>query len=175
MKSRHFHWIVLLSCATMGLSVRCGAPAAQKETTSTASTQPESRPTADVCGLLTAAEIEKVLGSAPGESQPGTDGLGECTWPSAGASSPLLTLKLSSTDLDSYEAFVHSYQTEFGGEEPSAEYYHRVQDLGTWAMYVVDDGALRIYQGDRRLDVAPQPRDEEKAVALGRMAAGRLK
>lgn len=168
----------MLSAAALGLSVRCGPSPAPKETKSSESAPAETRASVDVCGLLTAAEIDQVLGRAPGEPQsgPGTEGLGECTWPSAAdSSSPLLSLKLSTTDLDSYDAFVHSYQTEFGGEEPSTEYYHRIQALGTWAMYVVDEGALRIYHGDRRLDVAPKPPDEEKAIALGKMAAGRLK
>ncbi len=166
----------MVLCAVLGLSIQCGGPAAQKETAKPESAKPETStaPNANVCGLLTAAEIEQVLGSAPGEPRAGTDGLGDCTWPAADGSSTVLTLKLSTTDLGSYDAFVRSYQTEFGGEEPSPEYYHRIQDLGTWAMYVVDDGAVRIYKGDRRLEVAPVPADEAKAVALGRMAAARL-
>jgi hypothetical protein len=162
------------SCAALVLAIRCSGPAPQQKETPPSETHAQAPPGADVCALLTSSEIEQVLASAPGAPQKGTDGLGECTW-SMAAGAPLLTLKLSSTDLGSYDAFVHSYQTEFGGEEPSPEYYHRVPDIGTWAMYVVDEGALRVYQGDRRLDVAPKPPDEQKAVALGRLAAGRLK
>ncbi|HEY7699340.1 MAG TPA: DUF3558 family protein [Vicinamibacteria bacterium] len=182
LRRKSFRLQRILLLAAVGLSIRCGAPEPEKQSTaaSTATATPSVNPEAagaarvDVCGLLTSAEIEQALGKRPGEAKAGTEGLGECAWPSADDPSPLLTLKLSANNLASYDAFVSRYQTEFGGEEPSPEYYHRVEGLGTWAMYVVDDGALRIYRGDRLLEVAPKPADEAKAVALGKMAATRL-
>jgi hypothetical protein len=164
----------LLTAAGVALTLACGGSEPAGESTP-ATEEPAAAPSVDVCGLLTAADIEAAVGRAAGEAAPGTSGLGECTWPSAdGSVASLVHLELDEAKLDSYEDFIQSYLRDFG-EEPSRERHREVQGIGDWAMYEEDDHALRVYVGDRVLVVGlAAPAGEEQALGLAEKAVPRL-
>jgi hypothetical protein len=152
----------------------CGGsqPEPAATTTEDAATAPASA--SEACGLLTAEEIGGVMGASPGAPQPGPSGTESCNWPSAAGSGPIVEVWLSPSGYSNFEAFVASYQSEFGGEEPSRDQYRPIDGLGDWAMYVVDDGELQIHRAGRMLQVTTSPPSEERAVALGQKAVARL-
>jgi hypothetical protein len=112
------------------------------------------------------------MGASPGAPQAGQTEL--CTWPSSSGSGPLVQVELTESGFSTFEAFVSSYQTEFGGEEPPRERFRPIDGLGDWAMYVVDDGLLQIHRAGRMLVIVTTPAGEEQAVALGQKAIARL-
>ncbi len=126
------------------------------------------------CALLTAEEIQEVLGRAPGAPQ-NPVGTEECIWSSADdPSSILVRLATSDSGYASYDGFVASYSAEFGGEQPPTEYYRPIQGVGDWAMYVADENAIQVFKGGRMVQVAPNPPNEAQALALAQRAAARM-
>jgi hypothetical protein len=126
------------------------------------------------CAILTADDIREVLGKAPGAPQTPV-GTEQCIWSSADDPSVILVrLTTSDSGYASYDAFVASYAAEFGGEQPPAEYYRPIQGVGDWAMYVADESAIQVFKGGRMLQVAPNPPNEEQALALAQKAVPRL-
>jgi hypothetical protein len=171
--NRSFRPAILFAAVTAFASCgRSEAPPAE-----TASTEPATGTApapAGTCALLTAGEIQEVLGKAPGAPQP-LEGTEVCTWPSAeDPSTTLLRLTFTDSGYPSYEAFVSSYQAEFGGEEPPKQYFRPIEGVGDWAMYVADENALQVYKGSRMLQVGTVPPDEQQAIALAKKALPRL-
>jgi hypothetical protein len=159
--------------AALLLLTGCGGSEPPPAETETETSAPEPAPaaTTDVCALVTAEEIQEVLGEAPGAPEASSAGLGGCRWPSASSSATLLEMSVAPTSLKSYDDFVADYGREFGGENPSKEYYRPHEGVGDWALYRKDDGVLQVYVGDRMLQiVAP----EEKSVAIAAMALSRF-
>ncbi|MGH9323340.1 MAG: DUF3558 family protein, partial [Vicinamibacteria bacterium] len=163
-------WLILVAGLAFSAVVApgCGGGQAPEEsaTTSEAASTEEASSSLDVCTLLTPAEIQEVMGQAPGDPQHLEEGLGGCAWSTADSSSTLVRIVLSGSSYDSYEDFVAGYQSEFGGEEPPTEYYRPIQGVGDWAMYLADQGALQVFQGGRMLEVATTPADEARSVEL---------
>lgn len=159
--------------ALLGLA-GCGGSDVPEPSATTESAPERPAGSVDACGLLTAEEIGGVMGASPGEPQAGPSQMGDCTWPSSSGSGPLVTLELTQSGYSTFEAFVASYQSEFGGEEPSRDQYRPVVGLGDWAMYVVDDGLLQIHRAGRMLLIGTSPAGEEQAVGLGQKAITRL-
>ena len=164
----------LIATVFVALTVACGGPEPSSETAPPAE-KAAAAPSLDLCGLLTAADIEDALGQAAGDAAPGTGGLGECSWPSAdGSVARLVHLELDDAKLDSYEDFIQTYLRDFG-EEPARERHPEVQGIGDWAMYEEDDHSLRVYVGARVLAVTvAAPAAEEQAMALAEKAVPRL-
>jgi hypothetical protein len=171
--NRFFYRAIFLAAFTACVS--CGgseAPPAQTESAKPAAGT-ASAPTG-TCALLTAGEIQEVLGKAAGAPQP-LEGTEVCTWPSAeDPSTTLLRLTFTDSGYPSYEGFVSSYQAEFGGEEPPKQYFRPIEGVGDWAMYVADENALQVYKGGRMLQVGTVPPDEQQAIALAKKAVPRL-
>ena len=134
----------------------------------------EAAPAVDLCGLLTAAEVEQVLGTRPGEPEPGEEALGQCTWASPGGEGPLVVLTLDKAVLHSFDDFVAAYGEEFGGEDPPRDRFHPVEGLGDWAMYRADDHMVRTFRGDRVLEVSAPSAEEAQVVELAKLAMSRL-
>jgi hypothetical protein len=151
-----------------------GGGAPEPEASSASDTPAASANPVDVCGLLTTADIEEVLEKTPGEPEDGSPGMSECSWPSLEGPSPLVHLAVTTSGLESFQAFVQSYQSEFGGEEPPREYFAPIEGLGTWAMYRVDDELLEVHIGERLLELKINPPSQDKAVALARKAIPKL-
>jgi hypothetical protein len=161
-------WTVVLA-GTLGACGTAQAPPAEAP-------PPESAPvaTSSACSLLTAAEIQEVLGRAPGApiTPPGAE---DCVYPDASDSTlTILRVSLADSGYSSYDSFVATYQAEFGGEEPPREYYRPVEGIGDWAMYVADENALQVFRGGKMLQVSPNPPDEGKALGLAHKAIARL-
>jgi Protein of unknown function (DUF3558) len=165
---------IVSSTISLLLLAVCGGSGAPEPAASSA-TEEKAATTVDVCGLLTSAEIEQALGKAPSsEPKAGSEGMSECSWPSPEGASPLVHLVVSPSGQDSWEAFVLSYQSEFGGEEPPPEYFVRIEGLGSWAVYRVDDNLLEVHAGDRTLEVRIDPPGQDGAEAIARKALSRL-
>ncbi|HXV62599.1 MAG TPA: hypothetical protein VEK15_18005 [Vicinamibacteria bacterium] len=130
-------------------------------------------PEVDVCSFLTAAEIEDVLGLAPGEPQRGSEGIASCTWAAPDGSGSLVQLVLRETTLGSYEDFVFEYGEEFGGENPPRDRFRPLEGPGDWSMYVADDNAIRVFRGEEELRVISEAEeaDEEILIDLAEKAA----
>ncbi len=110
---------------------------------------------ADLCALLTSADIEAALGTSAGESTSGDDGKGQCSWATADGSGTLVVLTLERADLDSFDEFVANFGEDFGGEDPPREEYHPVEGVaGDWAMYVAEEHMVRAFRGDDVLEVS---------------------
>jgi hypothetical protein len=176
MRSRNFRskLAALAALVTLAALVGCGGSGAPEES-ATPSAEPEtSAARVDVCGFLTSADIEEVLGTAPGEPQPGDEGLGECSWSAADGSGSLARLILDEATLTSFDDFVMEFGEEFGGENPPRERFHPVEGLGDWAMYVADDSAIRVFRGDKMLEVRSEAAngDEDTLEALAGKAVG---
>ena len=131
----------------------------------------EAPPAANLCNLLTADEIAEVMGAAPGEPTADSEG---CAWPSAGGGDPLVELSMSRSTLKSYDDFVAEYGREFGGENPSKEYYQPVEGLGDWGLYRTTGDVLEIHSGDRMLAMIVRPASRANAEALAGKALPRL-
>jgi hypothetical protein len=154
----------LASCGPSG-----GSEAPQGEASSA-----ETSPASGTCALLTAEEIQEVLGKAAGSPQAPV-GTEDCIWPDASdPATNLLRLTSSESGYSSYDSFVASYQAEFGGEQPPAEYYRPIPGVGDWAMWVADENALQVFRGGRMLQVSTSPPDEAKSLALAQKALPRL-
>ena len=167
-------FVGILIIGVCAFAVGCGGGGAPGES-SAASGEPDvSTPAVDLCGFLTAADIEEVLGTSPGEPEGGTEGMGECTWAAADGSGSLVRLSLDEALLDSFDDFVMEFGEEFGGENPPEDRFHPVEGLGDWAMYVADDSAIRVFRGDRELEVRSEAAegDEETLKALAERAVG---
>jgi hypothetical protein len=162
----------LTACASCGSSE---APRGESASNETAAPAAETQAAASgTCALLTAAEIQEVLGQAPGAHQ-APEGTQDCIWSSADdPSSTLVRLTTSDSGLASFDSFVISYQAEFGGEEPPREYFRPIEGVGDWAMYVADENALQVFKGGRMLQVATNPPDEARALELAKRAIPRL-
>ncbi len=162
---KHF----LLSFWLAAALTSCGsAEAPQGESAS------EPPPASGTCALLTADEIEEVLGRAPGAPQ-APEGTEDCLWPAADdPSTNLVRLVLSDSGFPSFDSFVVSYQAEFGGEEPPRDYYRPIEGVGDWAMYVADENALQVFKGVRMLQLATNPPNEAQAISLAQKAVPRL-
>ena len=154
----------------------CGgseAPPAEPASAGTASSEPQAAAAA-TCALLSAEEIQEVLGKAPGAPR-APEGTKDCVWPPADdPSSTLVRVTTSDSGFASYDGFVASYQAEFGGEQPPTEYYRPIDGVGDWAMYVADENAVQVFKGGRMLQVGTNPPDEQQAIALAQKAAPRL-
>jgi hypothetical protein len=81
---------------------------------------------------------------------------------------------VSPSTLESYDDFVAEYGREFGGENPSKEYYQPVEGLAAWALYRTSGDVLEVYTGDRMLGVTVRPVSKEHAVSLAEKAIARL-
>lgn len=167
---QHILWPALLLPALTS----CSGSEAPRAETASAETATEPAAASGTCAFLTAAEIQEVLGRAPGAPQP-TEGTEDCLWPSAeDPTTHLVRLRFSSSGYASYDSFVSSYQAEFGGEQPPAEYYRPIEGVGDWAMYVADENAIQVFKGGRMLQVGMNPPDEQQAIALAQKAVPRL-
>ena len=175
MKDRVFiHRILLPGLLLAGLTYCGGSEAPQSEPASAGTSEPQAA-ASGTCSLLTADEIQEVLGNAPGAPQ-SPEGTEDCLWPSADdPSSTLVRLTISDSGFASFDGFVASYQAEFGGEEPPREYYRPIEGVGDWAMYVADENALQAFKGGRMLQVGTNPPDEAQAIALAQKAIPRLR
>jgi len=169
------HRVVLPAILLAGLTCCGGSEAPQSESAPASTTAAEQKaPASGTCALLTAEEIQEVLGKAPGAPQ-SPEGTGECLWSSADApSSTLVRVTVSDSGFVSFDGFVASYQAEFGGEEPPREYYRPIEGVGDWAMYVADENALQVFKGGRLLQVGTNPPDEAQAIALAQKAIQRM-
>jgi hypothetical protein len=145
----------------------CGGSEAPPESAPKA----EAPPAANLCNLLTSEEISDVMGTAPGEPAADSDG---CAWPSSGGGEPLVEVSVSRSSLKSYDDFVAEYGREFGGENPSKEYYQPVEGLGDWGLYRTSGDVLEVHSGDRMLAVIVRPASRENAEALAGKALPRL-
>jgi len=156
--------------------ISCGgseAPPGESDSPGTAAPEPQAA-ASGTCALLTAEEIQEVLGKATGAPQT-PEGTEDCIWSSADdPSSTLVRLTTSDSGFASYDGFVASYQAEFGGEQPPTEYYRPIEGVGDWAMYVADENALQAFKGGRMLQVGTNPPDEQQAIALAKKAVPRL-
>lgn len=164
--------IGILMLVSLVFVAGCGGGGAPGES-SAPSVEAEARaPAVDVCAFLSAADIEDVLGTAPGEPEPGSDDLGECSWAAADGSGSLVHLSLDEALLDSFDDFVMEFGRDFGGENPPRDRFHPVEGLGDWAMYVGDDSAIRVFRGDRELEVRSEAAkgNEETLKALAERA-----
>jgi hypothetical protein len=157
--------------ALLGLT-GCGGSETPERSAATESAPSPPAGGGEACGLLTTEEIAGVMGASPGAPQTGSTGA--CTWPTSSGSGTLVQVELTESGFSTFEAFVASYQSEFGGEEPSRQHYRPVEGLGDWAMFVVDDGQLQIHRAGRMLLITTSPAGEERAASLGRMALARL-
>jgi len=168
---QHTLWPLLLA----GLTSCGGSGAPQGESASAETAASEPQPAASgTCALLNAEEIQEVLGKATGAPQ-SLEGTEDCIWSSADdPSSTLVRLTTSDSGYASYDGFVSSYQAEFGGEQPPAEYYRPIEGVGEWAMYVADENALQVFKGGRMLQVGTNPPDEQQSIALAQRAVARL-
>lgn len=128
-------------------------------------------PASNLCNLLTTEEITGVMGASPGEPSPEPDG---CSWASSEGADPLVRLSLSPSTLPSYDDFVAEYGREFGGENPSKEYYRPIEGLGNWALYRTTGDVLEVHTGERMLSVTVRPASQELAVSLAEKAVSRL-
>jgi hypothetical protein len=144
--------LALTAIVTLFSSVGCGGG----ESTGGAEPAAQSAPPrADLCALLTSADIEAALGTASGEPAPGDAGKGQCTWGTADGSGALVVLTLQRAGLDSFDEFVADFGEEFGGEDPPREEYHPVEGIpGDWAMYVAEEHMVRAFRGDDVLEVS---------------------
>lgn len=132
----------------------------------------EAAPASNRCNLLTAEEISAVMGASPGEPSAGSEG---CSWPSGGGGDPLVQVSVSRSTLKSYDDFVAEYGREFGGENPSKEYYQPVEGLGDWGLYRTSGEVLEVHSGDQMLAVSVRPASREHAEALAAKALPRLR
>ncbi len=168
---------VLLSAVLLSGLTYCGGSEAPPSEPAATTGAPASEPQAaasGTCALLTAAEIQEVVGKAPATPQAPV-GTEDCLWPSAEEpSSTLVRVALTDSGFTSFDGFVASYQAEFGGEEPPREYYRPIEGVGDWAMYVADENALQAFKGGRMLQVGTNPPDEAQAIALAKKAIPRL-
>jgi hypothetical protein len=167
--------LVWPSLLLAGLASCGGSGAPPGESTSSEPAASEPQPAASgSCALLTAEEIQEVLGKAPGASR-AVEGTEDCIWSSADdPSSTLVRLTTSDSGFASYEGFVESYSAEFGGEQPPTEYYRPIEGVGDWAMYVADENALQVFKEGRMLQVGTNPPDEAQALALAQKAIPRF-
>jgi hypothetical protein len=176
MKDRVCFQRVLLPGLLLAGLTYCGGSEAPQSESAPAATGAAEPPVAvsGTCALLTAGEIQEVLGKAPGAAQ-SPAGTEDCLWPSAeDPSSTLVRVTFSDSGFASFDGFVASYQAEFGGEEPPREYYRPIEGVGDWAMYVADENALQAFKGGRMLQVGTNPPDEAQAIALAQKAISRL-
>lgn len=146
-----------------------------ESTESGAEAAPDAEPRADLCALLTGADIEDALGAAAGEPQPGEDALGECTWATSDGSATQVHLTLDKAMMGSFDEFVTDFGEEFGGENPPRDEYHPVDGVpGDWAMYVAEEHLVRAFRGDHVLDVSAPSAEEAQVVDLATRAMARL-
>ncbi len=156
--------IVSLGCSGGGESTGGAEPAA-----------PSAPPRADMCALLTSADIEAALGTAAGEPASGDEGKGQCTWGAADGSGSLVVMTLERAGLDSFDEFVADFGEEFGGEDPPREEYHTVEGVpGDWAMYVAEDHMVRAFRGGDVLEVSSPSAEEAQVVDLAARAMANL-
>lgn len=175
MQSARIRALVSISILVVfSLVVACGGGGAPGESAASSGEAEPSAPAVDVCGFLTPADIEEVLGTAPGEPEAGDEGMGECSWSAADGSGSLVRLTLDGAILHSFDDFVMDYGEEFGGENPPRELFHPVEGLGDWAMYVADDSAIRVFRGDEVLEVRSEAAkgDEDLLTTLAERAVG---
>ena len=165
------------SLAVAALVVGCGGGGDSMESTEPSTEATEvAEPGADVCALLTAADIEEALGRTAGDPQPGADeGLGHCSWASAEGGDPVVVLILEKAALGSFDEFVAAFGEEFGGEDPPRDEYHPVDGVpGDWAMYVAEDHMVRAFRGDQLLEVSSPSAEEAQVIDLATRAMDRL-
>ena len=164
--------LTLATIVTLYSSVGCGGGESTGGSERAAESAP---PRADLCALLTSADIEAALGTAAGEPAPGDDGKGQCTWGAADGSGTLVVLTLERAGLDSFDEFVADFGEEFGGEDPPREEYHPVEGVpGDWAMYVAEDHMVRAFRGDDVLEVSAPSVEEAQIVDLAARAMAKL-
>ena len=155
------------------LSFACGGAEAPNESESTAAAPAESTAATqnDLCGLLTEAEIEAALGTAPMASSPGD---ARCEWAAPEGSEPLVRLRLTGSNLMSYADFVAEFNAEFGGEEPDRDEYMPVEGIGDWAMFVADGHILEVHIGERMLRIQTSAQGLEAATQIAELALPRV-
>jgi len=161
------------SLAVAALVAGCGGGGDSSSGTDASPEPADTR--ADVCGLLTATDIEEAMGMTAGDPQPGDEGLGHCSWASAESGDPVAVLTLERAVLDSFDEFVADFGEEFGGEDPPRDEYHPVDGVpGDWAMYVAEEHMVRAFRGDQVLEVSSPSAEEEQVVDLAARAMARL-
>ena len=145
----------LTAIAIVGLLSSWGCGGGGEESAGGAEPAASAPARADLCALLTSADIEAALGASAGESTSGDDGKGQCSWATADGSGTLVVLTLERADVGSFDEFVANFGEEFGGEDPPREEYHPVEGVaGDWAMYVADEHMVRAFRGDDVLEVS---------------------
>lgn len=173
---RTFYFLAAAGLTTSLVVSGCGGGGGSMESTeSPAEAAPDAQPRADLCALLTGADIEAALGAAAGDPQPGDLALGECTWAASDGSETRVHLALGQATLSSFDEFVADFGEEFGGENPPHDEFHPVDGVpGDWAMYVAEEHMVRVFRGDHVLEVSSPSAEESQVVDLATRAIARL-
>ncbi len=132
----------------------------------------------DPCTLLTPAEIEMHIGTAPGAPESAMFGaIPTCTWPAAdGSESQILHVSVARRATADYESFLADQQEAWGEDYSAGEY--ELVDAGDFA--VRQDAAMFfVFTGDYQLNFAGSLRDglpsSEACKELGQIAVSRLR
>jgi hypothetical protein len=153
----------LLATLTMACS---GTPAGSAGASSSA-----SRPSREVCSLLTAEDIQSVLGIAPGASKLEKV---QCIWPAAdGSNEFLVQLIVTETMVRSYDELARNYREELDTDPATA--IHPIPGVGQFAVGFKEMAMVQIYTGSTMVQVSTFEHREQHALDLAKRAVARLK
>jgi hypothetical protein len=155
------------------LAFGCGQTPADAPARNEASGGAGAKPSGatDTCSLLTATDIQSVMGTAAGT--PVGEGH-KCDWPSADESKQsLVSLIVTGTNLRSYDEYAETFRKEMNADPATS--IHRIDGPGLFAIGFNDMPMVQIYSGSSMVQVATFGNKETHALELAKKVVARIK
>ncbi|UCF19967.1 MAG: hypothetical protein JSU87_00720 [Gemmatimonadota bacterium] len=153
--ARSVLWIVAAS------TIASAACAESREPGEESAAAAAEAPGMDVCGLVTAEQIEEALSQQPGEPTAGTMGPSNltCVWPAADGSNPrLVHLLIGERTAATYEEYLANARQQMG-DHFRDHALEKVEGIGDFAVFASFDraGLLQVFAGNHLIQVSAGP------------------
>lgn len=150
------------------VALACGRSSSESTTGSRSGTERDPQET---CALLTAEDIQSVLGTTPGAPRFEKP---QCIWASAdGSQDHLVQLIVTSAYYRSYDDIAKAYRETMDGADP-AKAMHPIEGAGLFAVGYSEMPMVQIYTGSSMVQVATFGNEELHALELAKKVVGRL-
>lgn len=159
----------VLACVALA----CGRAAEEPEPkTASASGRGSQGPQRDTCALLTADDIQSVIGTAAGPPRM-EQGI-QCSWPAAdGSNQSMVGLIVTGTTYASYDEYAQAYREQMDADPADA--VHRIEGgPGQFTVGYNGTAMVQIYSGSSMVQVSTFDHDEKHALELARRVVARL-
>lgn len=132
----------------------------------------------NLCNLLTAEQVEEVLGQAPGEprAEMSSSGAPICVWPAADESAGQLTaVRMAPRSAGTYEEYVEQARQATGGHFMAHE-FEKLEGVGDFAVWAggEESGVLQVFSGNHMIQIAAGSGNGRTAQENAMMLAERL-